>query len=83
MLEPFQTLLSEDAPQPAPPPQQETTPIEPPLIISAATIIPMTVMTEGMTAIFQEDLTMIRLMMMVPVTNPTTPTTPMTMYKTI
>jgi hypothetical protein len=82
MVEPFQTLHSEDVPQPALPPHQETTLIGPPLITSAATTIPMTVMAEGMTAIFQEDLMMIHLMMVL-VTNPTTLMTPTTMCSTI
>jgi hypothetical protein len=84
MLEPLQTLLSEDVLQPAPPPHQSEITLIGPLLITAAPTIPMMMVMEvSRMMIFQEVLMMILLMMMVLATILTTPMIPTMMYHTI
>ena len=84
MLEPLQTLLSEDVLQPAPQLHQSEITLIGPLPITVALTIPMMMVMEvRRMMIFQEVLIMIHLMMMVLVTILTTPTIPTIMYNTI
>ena len=84
MLEPLQTLLSEDVLQPAPRPHQSEITLIRPLLITAAPTIPMMMVMEvSRMMISQEVLMMIHLMMMVLVTILTTPMIPTMMYNTI
>ena len=83
MLEPLQTLFSEDVLQPAPQPHQSEITLIGPLPITVALTIPMMMVMEvSRMMIFQEVLMMIHLMMVL-ATILTTPTIPTMMHNTI